>query len=138
MARNDVTHEVVKNALIKDGWVITHDPLRLKFEERTVEVDLAAERMIAAEKAGLKIAVEIKSFLGDSVIYEFHGALGQFLNYRTILETEDLDYILYLAVPKEVYNTFFQWKLTQKIVHQHQLKLIVYDTYSEVLVKWIN
>ncbi|OQW91868.1 MAG: hypothetical protein BWK78_03315, partial [Thiotrichaceae bacterium IS1] len=57
---------------------------------------------------------------------------------RMILETENLDYTLYLAVPTGVYDTFFQWKLTQKIVHQYQLKLMVYDADSEVLVKWIN
>jgi XisH protein len=28
MAR-DVFHEIVKEALIKDGWIVTHDPLTL-------------------------------------------------------------------------------------------------------------
>jgi len=29
MSAKDRYHNCVKNALIKDGWVITHDPLRL-------------------------------------------------------------------------------------------------------------
>jgi hypothetical protein len=38
------------------------------FEGVTVYADLAAERPIAAEKGGMKIAVEIKSFIGKSWI----------------------------------------------------------------------
>ena len=44
-------------------------------------IDLGAEQLIAAEKHGEKIAVEIKSFVAVSVLYEFHLAIGQ---YRTI------------------------------------------------------
>jgi hypothetical protein len=45
-------------------------------------IDLGAERLIAAEQAGRKIAVEVKSFLAPSRISEFYVALGQFLTYR--------------------------------------------------------
>lgn len=30
----DRFHQAVKNALAKDGWTITHDPLHLRFEEQ--------------------------------------------------------------------------------------------------------
>jgi hypothetical protein len=66
MPAADVYHNVVKNALIKDGWTITHDPYTLTFGQRNVFVDLGAERLVAAEKGQEKIAVEIKSFLGTS------------------------------------------------------------------------
>jgi len=46
---------------------------------------LAVERLLAAEKDGKKIAVEIKTFLKPSAISEFHTVLGQFLNYRFAL-----------------------------------------------------
>ncbi len=62
MARLDKIHEIVKTALVKDGWVITDDPFAVQFEEFDLYVDLAAERVFAAERAGEKIAVEIKSF----------------------------------------------------------------------------
>ncbi|NET49480.1 MAG: XisH protein, partial [Merismopedia sp. SIO2A8] len=61
MAR-DAIHEQVKNALVKDGWTITNDPYTLTYEEIEVYADLAAERTLAAEQNGQKIAVEIKSF----------------------------------------------------------------------------
>ena len=62
-------------------------------------VDLGAEKLIAAEKDGHKIVVEIKSFLATSNISEFHTAVGQFLNYRLALEGEEPERKLYLAVP---------------------------------------
>ena len=63
MAR-DKYHNVVRRALEKDGWTITHDPLRYKIGSRKIEVDLGAEQLIGAEKGTEKIAVEIKSFIG--------------------------------------------------------------------------
>jgi hypothetical protein len=62
MAAKDRFHDAVKQALLKDSWVITADPLILKIDKVKFEVDLAAEKVFAAEKAGQKIAVEIKAF----------------------------------------------------------------------------
>jgi XisH protein len=77
----DVFHQQVKNALIKDGWIITNDPLTIRISEAVkVQIDLAAENAIAAERGIEKIAVEIKSFIAGSDINEFHTALGQYLN----------------------------------------------------------
>ncbi|WP_255427143.1 XisH family protein [Sphaerospermopsis sp. LEGE 00249] len=58
-----------------------------------------AERILAAEKTGKKIAVEIKSFLGASEVTEFHLALGQCLNYRSALKLTEPERMLYLAIP---------------------------------------
>ncbi|GBF79490.1 element excision factor XisH family protein [Aphanothece sacrum] len=46
----DIFHNAVKNALIKDGWKITHDPYRLRYGIADIYIDLAAEEAIAAEK----------------------------------------------------------------------------------------
>lgn len=85
MSAKDIFHEAVKQALEKEQWVITDDPLKLKFGNINFQIDLGAERVIAAEKAGEKIAVEIKSFLNPSAITDFYAALGQFLSYRLAL-----------------------------------------------------
>ena len=77
MPARDIFHNPVKNALIKDGWTITHDPLRLSWGGRELYVDLGAEKVIGAEKAGRRIAVEIKSFLGASDVYELGNSIGQ-------------------------------------------------------------
>ncbi len=77
MAR-DIYHEHVKEALIKDGWTITHDPYYLDVGNSSpVEIDLGAERLISAERDSEKIVVEIKSFLNRSFTYDFYGAYGQ-------------------------------------------------------------
>ena len=68
MPAKDIYHDTVKNALIKDGWTITHDPLRLSIDDKNLFIDLGAERIIAAVKGTKKIAVEIKSFVGRSEV----------------------------------------------------------------------
>ncbi len=88
MAR-DLFHEIVRSAIEKEGWTITDDPLSIRCGGVDLQIDLGAQRLIAAQKAGQKIAVEIKSFVSASKISEFHTALGQFINYRIALRTED-------------------------------------------------
>jgi XisH protein len=89
MPAKDKFHHAVKRSLEKEEWVITHDPLRLEFaRDERVEIDLGAELLLVAEKSGGKIAVEVKSFLSASALSDFHTALGQFLNYRLVLDKE--------------------------------------------------
>jgi hypothetical protein len=76
MAAKDVFHDAVKQALIKDGWTITHDPLRIKFGRTNLYIDLAAQNLLAAQREDQFIAVEIKSFIGPSALDEFHSAIG--------------------------------------------------------------
>jgi hypothetical protein len=97
--------------LIKDHWTITDDPLLLQVGGIDMQVDLGAEKLLAAEKDQQLIAVEIKSFLGSSPVYDFHLALGQFLNYRLALAAHDPQRTLYLAVPIETYATFLRCPL---------------------------
>ncbi len=49
MAR-DQFHADVKEALVRDGWDITADPLSYKSGKISVQIDLGAERLIAAER----------------------------------------------------------------------------------------
>lgn len=108
MSARDRFHDAVRHALEKEDWKITHDPLRIKFgEEDIIQVDLGAELVLGAEKLEQKIAVEVKSFLSDSAIFDFHLALGQFLNYRLVLEAIEPERMLYLAVPIFAHQSFF-------------------------------
>ncbi|MCA6544142.1 MAG: fatty-acid oxidation protein subunit alpha, partial [Pseudanabaena sp. M074S1SP2A07QC] len=43
-----LVHDAVRNALIKDGWQITEDPLFLKIGGVELYIDLGAEKLIAA------------------------------------------------------------------------------------------
>lgn len=77
MPARDKYHDAVKNALIQEGWTITHDPYRLTIGRRRGYIDLGAEMPIAAEKEGRRIAVEVKSFLGASELDDLENVLGQ-------------------------------------------------------------
>ncbi|MGB0561551.1 MAG: element excision factor XisH family protein [Spirulinaceae cyanobacterium] len=108
MAAKDLFHLIVRNALEKDAWIITEDPLYLRVSPKVgMLVDLAAHQIINAQQAERKIAVEVKSFVGLSNLHQFHLALGQFLNYRLALEQLEPDRTLYLAIPTDVYQEFF-------------------------------
>lgn len=136
MSAKDLFHDAVKHALQKEQWKITHDPLNLEWEEVNVKIDLGAERLIAAERAHRKIAVEIKSFISPSAISDFHTALGQFLNYRIMLDANQSDHELYLAVPADAYSSFFQTRLAQTAIQKNQLRLLVYDPLREEIIQW--
>ena len=134
----DRFHFIVKAALIQAGWDITHDPLELKVGGVDMEIDLGAERIIAAEQAGIKIAIEVKSFLAQaSAISEFHHALGQFINYRTALRIDDPSRTLYLAVPDLSFNTFFKLDFTQTVIAENNIKLLIYSPTQNSELIWI-
>lgn len=138
MPAKDLYHDAVKNALISDGWLITDDPYIIKYEDAELYADLAAEKPIAAERQGQKIVVEIKSFVGKSMMYDFHGALGQYIVYRNLIQLTEPDHTLYLAIDDIVYETFFQRPSIQVITCQNQLRLIVVDTDKETILQWIT
>ena len=60
MPAKDLYHEAVKNALVKDGWTITHDPLAVEIAGDRLFIDLGAERVIAAEKAHGRLPSRLK------------------------------------------------------------------------------
>jgi XisH protein len=135
----DRFHNQVKVALIKDQWIITHDPFSVQISEAVkLQIDLGAETTIAAQRDREKIAVEIKSFITDSDISEFHAALGQYLNYVQALEDKEPDRILYLAVPIETYRDFFQLPFIQKSLKRHAVNLVIYDPIKEEIKEWIS
>jgi XisH protein len=134
----DIYHDTVKTALEKDGWNITDEFLRLAIGSRSVYIDLGAEKIIAAEKEGRKIAVEIKSFLSPSPVQDLENALGQYILYRDGLQRSQPERILYLAIKDQVYLDFFQEEIAKMVVENHHIKLIIFDREKEEVVKWIE
>ncbi|CCQ60996.1 fdxN element excision controlling factor protein [Crocosphaera watsonii WH 0401] len=104
MPAKDIYHDAVKNALIKDGWKITDDPLILSIGKKDLFIDLGAEKLIAAEKDQQKIAVEIKSFLGNSQVNDLENALGQYILYYEVLLAKQDERVLYLAIKESAYQ----------------------------------
>jgi hypothetical protein len=139
MPRRDLYHYQVREALEKDGWLITADPLDLSVGGVELFADLGAARVLAAQRGEEKIAVEIKSFSEDqSPVSEFHKASGQYDSYKFALEEKEPDRAVFLAIPQYVWEGFFQRPLIQKIVHEKPLRLIVINMDSKTIVQWIN
>jgi hypothetical protein len=134
----DIFHNLVKQALIKANWTITHDPFPLKWKKRNLSIDLGAEKLLAAENKTDKILVEVKSFLSESRIADLQQALGQYILYQYILQETFPERKLYLAIPKSAYLDLFEGDEFGKILlDKHKLNLIVYATDKEEIVKWI-
>lgn len=138
MARRDDFHFVVCRALEREGWTITHDPLLLAYEDMPLQADLGAERTLAAEKAGQKIAVEVKDFDGISAANELQKMVGQMQFYQAALDDQEPDRELFLAISQMAWDRLFQRLSFQRAVRQNAIKLIVFDENTEVILQWIK
>ncbi|MDZ8108440.1 MAG: element excision factor XisH family protein [Nostoc sp. DedQUE12a] len=73
MPARDIYHNTVKNALIKDNWIITHDPLTLKFGKKDSYLNLGVRQLLAAQKSEPKIIVlrfrppELRPYTGYAI-----------------------------------------------------------------------
>lgn len=134
----DIFHDIVVLALRKEGWEITHDPLEIRYEEDRYQVDLGAERLIAAEKGPEKIAIEIKSFLSPSTLYAYHAALGQYRNYRLLLHLVKEDRELYLAMPSDTYKEYFTRSFGKISLEIEKVNLVVFSPAESIITHWIR
>ncbi len=134
----DKYHEAVREALIKDGWTITDDPFKVNYKGKKGRIDLGAEKLLAAEKGTTRIVVEVKSFLEASVFYEFHSALGQYRNYLRLLRFNNIERVLYLALPLDAYEELFLDEFGRAAIEEENLKLIVYQPAAKEIIKWIK
>ncbi|ELS30334.1 MULTISPECIES: XisH protein [Pseudanabaena] len=56
----DLFHNEVRIALEKDGWLITHDPYRLRYGVADIYIDLAAEEAPTTMKPSASILILLK------------------------------------------------------------------------------
>lgn len=138
MPAKDLFHYKVVAALKKDGWTITADPYPLKLGEADLFVDLGAEKVFAAEKDGRKIAVEIKSFIGKSIIANVQDALGQFIMYQEVLQDKEPDRTLFLAVEEEIFENIFSEAIKNLLLNRLKFKMIIFNKDREEIVQWLT
>jgi hypothetical protein len=137
MPRKDLYHQTVVAALLREGWTITDDPLRLVYGGRNLYVDLGAKRLLGAVKESRIIAVEVKSFIGSSDLTDLEMAIGQYNLYRDVLVEQEPERQIYLAVPRYAYDTTFSERLGQLVIKQQRLRLIVFGV-EEGPLQWIE
>ena len=131
-------HSLVRETLERDGWEVTDDPYSIRYGNKKIEIDLAAEQLLAAERGPEKIVVEVKSFLSKAVFNEFHEALGQFINYRRVLKFNQDSHKLYLAIPSDAYQFIFEDDLGRATLEEERLSLIVFSVKEKAILEWIN
>ncbi|MEM7532324.1 MAG: element excision factor XisH family protein [Chloroflexota bacterium] len=134
----DLFHDAVKAGLNKDGWKSIRDNVHVQTGGVELYIDIIADRLLIAEKGDDKIAVEVKSFIQTSDIYEFHLAVGQVRNYQLALAKTDPERVLYLAVPDDTYERFFVLPFVQEAVNYNELNLLVYNVANKEVVQWIK
>ena len=136
MAR-DFFHEIVKKALIKDGWTITHDPFTLHSrKEGGLSTDIGAEKVILAENDLTKIAVEVKSFIHMSILHEFLKASGQYMSYSKIIRKNEPIRLLYVAMPTFVYYRLIKYDWVVEVMTDLNMKIILYNSEKEIIEEW--
>ena len=140
MAAKDIYHDACVRALIKYGWTVTNDPLTIPVDGTNLLIDVGAERVLTAEREGMRIAVEIKSFVSLSAVQDLKEATGQFFLYEQALHESKLhsDRILFLAVRKTIYETVFQTGVGKLALRSQKLRLLVFDTETEEITAWIS
>ncbi len=136
MAAKDKFHQVLKNALVKDGWTVTDDPYVLKIGGKRQEIDFGAEKIIAAEKDGQKIAVELKSFLSDSPFNDFYEALGQYISYEIGLSVQEPERIPFLAIDQKTAHRLEKYLVIQMAFELKHVRLLIFELETETIVSW--
>lgn len=134
----DKFHEEVRAALESEGWLITDDPLSFKIGKVQVQMDLGAERLIAAERGNEKVAIEIKTFSNLSFITALYEAVGKYIIYRNVLKVRDPERALYLAIPEVIYKRFFEEEIVEKVMEDESFKMVIYNQHTKVISQWIK
>lgn len=55
MPAKDLYHDTFKAALVKDGWTITDDPLKIEVGRRFIYIDLGAQKLLGHRSKGGKL-----------------------------------------------------------------------------------
>ncbi len=147
MPQRDAIHDLVKQAITKDGWTITDDPYVISYGERFLFVDLGATqyaslkgaqgRFIGAYKDSSRIAIEIKEFRGRSIIADLEQTIGQYVLYRLLLNQVDTGREIYLAVTDVTYDKIFSEPIGKLVISELPLKLLIVDINTVKIKQWI-
>jgi hypothetical protein len=109
MPVRDRYHDTVKNALIKDGWTITDDPLHVKWGKKDLYVGNGG------------------SGASDWSVHH--------LSRRPVPRRARS--CLVPRVNEEVYNNLFDEPIGELLLENRRIRLIVFDPHTETIRQWI-
>ncbi|MBI1279188.1 MAG: hypothetical protein GC179_13765 [Anaerolineaceae bacterium] len=135
MPRLDYCHEQVVHALEKDGWSVDDRPRRLIHEERLVFIDIEAVKGMNGSRQQILLA-EVKCFPDrERTTQELYIAFGQYIIYRALLDQEEINLPLYLAVPLDAYSDIFD-STVQRALDSNKIKLVIVNLETETIAQW--
>lgn len=134
----DKFHDIVKEALEKEGWLVTDDAFQPYAAQEPSMIDLESEPVILAEKEGEKIAVEVKSFTQAAIRMAFYEALGQYLGYSMAMKEVDVAQNFYLAISKEIRHHLEDYSIIKQSIKEQKVKLLIFDLATQKIIEWIK
>lgn len=138
MPATDQCEPAVVNALAKDGWVVIDRPFTIQLDKAKRSYIYADLRLRNQTDNRTVIIIEVKCFSGnESLFNEFYGAIGQYATYRDALELLHISAPLFLAIPSDIYATFFQTPIIQSVLTTLRIQLIIINIQLEEIVEWI-
>ncbi len=135
MPARDRCEPQVIQALQKDGWTLVSQP----FSIRVSRVENALADLSFRRDETTVIVIEVKCFDGIRPLQdELYHAVGQYIFYRNAMRLVGLNLPLFLTVPLEVYQTFFQRQTVQAVIQEAKIQIIVVDIDREEIDQWIT
>ncbi len=55
---------------------------------------------------------------------------------RSILRHKDSPIQTYLAIPTQIYRTFFQHQIVQNLIQDEQIRLLIFNPATETIEQW--
>jgi hypothetical protein len=130
----DHFHDTVKRALVKDGWTITGEQVKIIVEDRNLFVDIE----VTNATSGLVVLIEVKELDNvPSPVEALASAVGKYFLYRWALDDSGISIPLYLAVSRATFHGILSEKLGMLSVDQGNILLAVFDPEREEIVQWL-
>lgn len=134
MPAKDFYHDVVVRALIRDGWTVTNQQVKIIVEDRNLFIDIEATKP-AEDRI---ILIEVKELEQvSSPIGALAAAIGKYFIYRAALDDAGLATPLYLAVSSQSYAGILSEKIGILTLAQGKISVLIFDPEREEIVKWI-
>lgn len=134
MPAKDRYHDAVTRALVKAGWEITGEQVKVIIEDRYLFIDVEATK----QSEDRVVLIEVKELeTAASPVAALASALGQYFLYRVALADADIHTPLYLAVSTNTYEGILSEKLGQLSISQGNVSLLIFDPEREEIVRWV-
>jgi hypothetical protein len=130
----DRHHDIVLQALIKDGWKITDEQVKVIVGDRYLFIDIEAQKI----SDNAIILVEVKEL--DSTTAQIEAlatAIGKYFLYRAALDDAEIATPLYLAVSENSYQGILSEKIGKLSITEGKIKLVVFDPINEEIIRWL-